>query len=132
MKSGVLQILDASVALKWFLKTGENEGEVERAIEVLNAVELNPALFVVPSLFYHETHAVSCRRLPTPKAVSEAMELLWHLGMHCVPWDPEIAQTAAELSFAGKLSAYDATYLAIAQELKGTWVTFDRKAHRQV
>jgi predicted nucleic acid-binding protein len=30
------------------------------------------------------------------------------------------------------LSGYDASYAALAQEMKGMWLTFDQKAHRTI
>ena len=72
-------VLDASVALKWFVEDGPL---TEEADVVLDAIEQTPSEYLVPDLFLNEILAVLCR-LPgaTASGVQEAIELIETLGL---------------------------------------------------
>lgn len=53
-----LQILDASVAIQWFVA---DEVDHSEAIRILCQVRDSPFLFVVPELFFNEMLAVLAR-----------------------------------------------------------------------
>lgn len=123
------EVIDASVAVEWFVETSP---AFRSALAVLDRVQEDPGSFVVPQLFFQEVHAVLCRVLASPGEVGTALRHLWRLGVQCIPWEPGVADRAAELAFQFRISAYDATYLATAQMVEGIWLTFDRKAHEKV
>jgi predicted nucleic acid-binding protein len=124
-----LEVIDASVAVEWFVETSP---AFHDAAAVLERLQDEPQRFVVPELFFQEVHAVLCRKLSSPGEVRTALRQLWRLGMRCLPWEPEIAEVAAKLAFRFRISGYDATYLAVAQLCRGVWLTFDRRAHERV
>lgn len=72
-------VVDASVALKWFVI---DEPLVDEAGSVLTEIERDPAPYFVPDLFMNELLAVLCR-LPEsrPSRVQEALALVESLGM---------------------------------------------------
>ncbi len=123
-------VVDASVAIKWFVTS---EPLVEEAERVLGEIEENPARFLVPDLFMNELLAVLCR-LPgsTPTKVKEALSLVEALGMTRVGNGHELLALAADLADRWRLSGYDATYLALAFLAGGEWLTADARAVRRV
>jgi len=75
----VVIVLDASVALKWFV---DDEPLVDEARTVLDDIGRQPAEYLVPELFMNELLAV-LSRLPdaTTGQVREALTLVETLGM---------------------------------------------------
>lgn len=123
-------VLDASVALKWFV---DGEPLVEEAERVLDAIERDPSGYVVPDCFMNELLAV-LTRLPgaTTAKLREAISLVEALGIARVGNGHELLATAAELACSWKLSGYDAVYIALASLTDGTWLTADARAARRV
>lgn len=111
-------VLDASVALKWFLA----EEYQDTAQEVLQAVIAEPEWFAVPELFLFETYAALCRLHPHPLQA-------FRRGIFRQPMTAELASDADRFRRMG-LSAYDACYAALAWQISGTWLTFDSQAHQ--
>jgi predicted nucleic acid-binding protein len=123
-------VLDASVALKWFVP---DEPLAAEAQEVLTAIEQDPRPYAVPELFQNEVLAVLCR-LPdaTAARVQEALSLLEGLGLARIGNGHDLLQRAAELARGWNLSGYDAVYVALAELVQGQWLTADRRAARKV
>ena len=123
-------VLDASVALKWFV---EDEPLTEEAGVVLDAIEQTPSEYLVPDFFLNEILAVLCR-LPgaTASGVQEAIELVETLGLARVGNGHELLALSAELACDWKLSGYDAVYVALASLSDGKWLTADGRTARRV
>ncbi len=64
--------------------------------------------------------------------VAEAIALVEALGLHRVANGHELLATAAELAVEWGLSGYDATYVALARLVGGSWLTADRRAASRV
>lgn len=121
----MIWIIDASVAVRWLLK----EEEHPHADAVLQGVINYPNFFVVPELFCFEVFAVLCRLHPSPiEAYLEGILPIIQSGILRQPMTENLANNAGLFIKRG-LTGYDATYAALARELKGTWLTFDKKAH---
>jgi predicted nucleic acid-binding protein len=124
----MIWILDASVAVRWFLKDETHKN----ADAVLQRVIDQPELFAVPELFCYETYAVLCRLHPAPaEAFIKGMIPILHSGMLRQPMSEKLARDALRFVKKG-LTGYDACYAALAVELHGTWLTFDKKAHQSI
>ncbi len=120
-----MYILDASVALRWFL-IEEQHIHAER---VLDALLSFPERFAVPELFSFEILSVLIRLHPHPLNVyKEGVLPILTSGVLRYPMTESLAEKAIHLSRKG-LTGYDATYAALAQELQGVWLTYDQKAH---
>ncbi len=116
-------VVDASVAVKWFL----DEPESEAAIRVVGAC-LDGDPHFVPELFYYEVVAVLARRHPRfPAWCDEGMRWLTELPLRRFALTPEQTPRLAEFVRAG-LTGYDAAYAALAADLDVPWLTFDRRA----
>ncbi len=121
-------MLDASVAIRWLLEDEEHP----HAEAVLQEVIDHPEFFAVPELFCYEIYAVLCRLHPSPlEAYIEGISPILHGGILRSPMTDDLATDAVRFTRMG-LTGYDACYAALAMQLKGTWLTFDAKAHRCV
>jgi predicted nucleic acid-binding protein len=117
-------VLDASVAIKWFVT---EEGS-ERAFAYLEQLIEAPLNFFVPELFYFELANILNRLLfgcEDPRY--ELFSRLLHVGVNRVSFTPEFVPVVAKFQAAG-LSGYDASYVALAELVSGRWVTADKKA----
>ena len=123
-------VVDASVAIKWFVA---GEPLVDEAERVLGEIQEDPSSYVVPDLFMNELLAVLCR-LPEsdPSKVKEALALVEALGMKRVGNGHELLALAAEFAGRFRLSGYDALYVALASLVGGEWLTADARAVRRV
>jgi predicted nucleic acid-binding protein len=121
-------VIDASVALRWFLA----EEAESSADAVLRAVIHWPEAFAVPELFAFEVLAVLCRTHPRgPDVFRDGMMPLLAAGVLRQPMTEGLAGRAEPFVKLG-LTAYDACYAALARELGGLWLTYDQKAHRRI
>ncbi len=124
----MIWVIDASVAVRWFLI----EEADPAADSVLREVINNPELFAVPELFSFEVLAVLCRTHANGMSVfrNGVMPLL-STGLLRHPMTEALALQAEPFLSRG-LTAYDACYAALARELNGSWLTYDRKAHQRI
>jgi len=121
-------ILDASVALRWYIPgTGQ-----ERADRILRFLLDQPRRFVLPELFLYEVLAVLHRHHPHAQEIyTQHLDRIIRSGVLRYPLTPGIVDRIPY--FIGKgLTGYDATYAALAQEMNGTWLTFDTEAHHRI
>jgi predicted nucleic acid-binding protein len=122
----VTWIVDASVALRWLLK----EERHANSQKILERMLETPSSFAVPELFLFETYAVLCRLHPQPvNAFRIGILTILQNGIYRKPMTAELSAMAKKFVDLG-LTGYDACYAALAEELNGTWLTFDQKAHR--
>jgi predicted nucleic acid-binding protein len=125
-----LQILDASIAIKWFLV--DEPGRAE-ALGILDQVRDAPARFAVPELFFNEMLAVLARLLGADgAAVRRYLDALQNLGLERIGNGRDLLARAADLACGYGLGGYDAVYAASAQLTGGRWLTADLKAHRRI
>jgi predicted nucleic acid-binding protein len=124
----MIWIIDASVALRWFIK----EEAHARADEVLEKLIDDPGRFAVPELFAYEVFSVLLRIHPNGLRVfNKGIIPILHMGIFRQPMTETIAVKANRFFELG-LTGYDACYAALAQDLKGVWLTFDKKAHESI
>jgi predicted nucleic acid-binding protein len=121
----VIWVIDASVALKWFIE----EETHSHANEVLVKLTEQPESFAVPELFAFEVFAVLERKHPSALEVYRRGVIpLLQGGMLRQPMTEKLAGKAYDFVELG-LTGYDACYAALALDLRGLWLTFDEKAH---
>ena len=122
----MIWIVDASVAVRWFI---EEETHVH-ADEVLKRMVNEPRRFAVPELFSFEVFSVLHRLHPDAIQVfTKAIIPLLQGGIFRQPMTEDLALKASRFVRLG-LPRYGACYAALAKDLKGLWLTFDHKAHR--
>ncbi len=124
----MIWVIDASVAVRWFLK----EEEHPHADIVLQSVINYPDFFIVPELFCYEVFSVLCRLHPSPvEAYIEGILPVIQSGIIRHPMTESLARIAGVYVKKG-LTGYDAVYAALAKEFHGIWLTFDQNAHNRI
>jgi predicted nucleic acid-binding protein len=128
MASGIT-VLDTSVVVKWFFT---DEPLRREALVVRAAVAESPGRFVVPHLFHSELIHVLARKSGSDLSfVDKAFGLVTRLGLVTLGVSQEGFAVCSRWSCEG-LSGYDATFVALASEVDGIWLTADEKAARLV
>ena len=120
-------ILDASVAIKFFIKEEGSEAALELLAEILN----EPRNFFVPELFFYEVANTLYRLVGREDARIKLFDELCQLGIVRITFSPELAQGIRKFQQLG-LSGYDGAYAALAELLGGEWITADKKAQAKI
>ena len=124
----MIWVVDASVALRWYL---EEEAD-DYADEVLKKIVEEPTLFAVPELFAFEVYAVLQRLHPNGlRTFRKGIIPLLQGGILRHPMTEDLAIKANRFVKKG-LTGYDACYAALTLDLKGCWLTYDKKAHNLI
>ena len=124
----MIWVIDASVAVRWLIED-ESHPHAEEVLE--KAVEF-PQNFAVPELFAFEVYSVLQRIHPSGlQAYTGAIIPLLQGGILRQPLTKSLAVSAEPFVKLG-LTGYDACYAALAKQLRGRWLTFDRKAHSRI
>lgn len=124
----LIKVVDASVALKWFV---EEEGR-GAALTVLEEIKTNPTGFVVPELFFNEMLSIFCRLEPNENKVMRYLTLLEELGWERISNGRELLRKATTWAVTYKITGYDAIYVATAILMNGVWLTSDSQAHHKI
>jgi predicted nucleic acid-binding protein len=125
-----LQVLDASVAIKWFVPRETGRAE---AMQILDQVRNSPGGFAVPELFFNEMLAVLARLLADDSvSLRSYVDALQDLGFERIGNGRELLASAAELACGYRLTGYDAIYAASAKLIGGLWLTADARAHKKI
>jgi predicted nucleic acid-binding protein len=124
----MVRIIDASVAVKWFV----DEPDREDALEVLGGLLEKPNAFAVPELFFFELfHVLNRVAGDLNPGQSEILDNVLGLGIPRFSMTGELWETSRPFLKKG-LSGYDAVYAALAKMLKGRWLTYDRRTYKKI
>lgn len=129
--AGVQVVIDASVAVKWFLPGSENEPDVDRAMVLLEGLRDGEVRAVQPPHWLAEVSAVIARLRPS--LAQQAVELLVALEL---PIEEGLDSYRCAIRIATDLEhhLFDTLYHAIAVEREIVLISADdhycRKAKR--
>jgi predicted nucleic acid-binding protein len=124
----MIWIVDASVAIRWFLE----EENHPLADEILEQIIGEPGKFAVPELFAFEVFSILKRLHPSGlEAYTKGIIPLMQGGIFRQPMTEILAVKANHFVKMG-LTGYDACYAALARDLRGRWLTFDKEAHQLI
>lgn len=123
----ILWVLDTSVAVGWFFT---DEPLREQALSVRANLKDSPQSYVVPPLFHSELlHVLARKSGRNQQFVVDALRLVLRLGIRTLVLSEPALLRAAYWTCRG-LSGYDATFLALAEDIGGRWLTADEQAAR--
>ncbi len=124
-----MSVLDASVVLKWFV----NEPDSALAIGLREEFYTGKREIVVPDLLLYEiTNALRYNSTFTSKEIQEALETLFGMGIEIIAPTLSLLGKAVQLAEQFDVSCYDATYLALSEELGFEFVTADERLYRRI
>lgn len=119
-------VLDASVAVKWFKK--KNEQHTQQAEVLLQNLLDGTVRASIPTLLFTELVSVAAiDRSISEEHWQEALVFLFSLSWHVYPPDRFFTKDTYQLAKGLGLSAYDATYLAVAKRCSAVVVTEDKE-----
>jgi len=124
-----MSVLDASVVLKWFV----NEADSGQALKLREEFYSGEREIVVPDLLLFEI-ANALRYNPTfsTKEIQEALDTLFGIGIGIITPTFSLLSKAVELAGEFDLTCYDATYLALAEDLGLEFITADERFYRKI
>jgi predicted nucleic acid-binding protein len=117
-------VVDASVAVKWYLT--DSESGVQDAAAVLDDHAAGRCALVAPTLLVHELLGVFVRRLPAD-ARADALDAFYDVDVHLIAPTRDLALEATMLIASRQISAFDSAYAALASALGCPLVTADRR-----
>ena len=124
-----LIVLDASVAVKWFLPE-KVETLAAEALALLGRCGKNELRIIVPDLFWVEFASVlwkAIRRGNFPKASADAaLASLKRFDFPTVP-SPKLLDNAFEIATAYGRTVYDSLYVALAVQTNSQLITADER-----
>ena len=125
----MILVVDASVALKWFLEVRDDEPDQDRALALLNSIDDGSVQLVQPDHFIAEVAAVLARANPDG-AEDDLLDLL------NIEWGtidtPETYATALELSIRHGHHLLDTLYHAVALQVPdANLITADRRYYEK-
>jgi len=125
----VILVVDASVAIKWFLKFRKDEDHCRQALEILARVGDGRVRMMQPPHFLAEMGAVLARQKPAD-ALSDLRDLM---TVEFEPAaEPAVYETACELAVRLGQHLFDTLYHAVALHTPGaTLVTADKRYYRK-
>lgn len=118
-------VIDASVAVKWFIANAENETHVDHALRLLARAQSGDVRFLQPPHWVGEVAAVLVRL--APKTAFASVHALMALDFVDTTAHGEHYQRAISLAIKLDHHLFDTLYHAIALAEKAMLITADRK-----
>jgi predicted nucleic acid-binding protein len=119
-------VVDASVAVKWFIP----EAASPKAVRLRDAhIEGSLTLMAPALLVYEVANALSSNPGLSVDETKEDLEALLMLDIDLIQPTGEYVSSIAEDARRHQASAYDSSYLALAEATSSTLITADVKLH---
>jgi predicted nucleic acid-binding protein len=119
-------VVDTSVLIKW-IKTRDEEFHRE-ALSLLEIIERDRLEIIVPALLLYEVGNLLLRKTRLASdAVAAALDHVLNLPITVVNPEPALLRRAARLGRGLELTFYDSSFLAVAEEVDGLFITADRR-----
>jgi predicted nucleic acid-binding protein len=129
MEGGSVSVLDASVVLKWFV----NEADSGQALKLREEFYAGKREIVVPDLLLFEiANALRYNPSFSVKEIYDSLDTLFGMGIEIITPTLSLLSKTVELAEEFDLTCYDATYIALAEELSFEFITADEKFYRRV
>jgi predicted nucleic acid-binding protein len=119
-------VVDTSVLIKW-IKTRDEELRSE-ALELLGVVQRQALEVTVPALLLYELgNLLLLKTRLDSNSIVAAIEHVLRLPIAVANPEPGVLRRTARLGRELELTFYDASFLALAEELDCVFVTADRR-----
>jgi predicted nucleic acid-binding protein len=119
-------VVDTSVLIKW-IKTRDEELRSE-ALDLLGVIQRKPLEVTVPALLVYELGNLLLQKTRLDSnSIAAAIDQVLHLPIAVENPEPGVLRRTARLGRELKLTFYDASFLALAEELDCVFVTADRR-----
>ena len=119
-------VIDASVAVKWFL----NEENSDKARLIRSKLENGNISIIVPELLFLEILNSLRYNKVKEQNILAANKILFGIGFEIVELSEEILFKVAENSIKYNVTIYDALYITLAQIHGIFLITADKKLYR--
>lgn len=122
-------VIDASVAVKWYVKEELRDKALRLREDFLSEIIDLEA----PGLILYEVgNAIRYHPGATDQECARAVKELRNLGIAIRELDDATLGAAAKLAFREKLTFYDAAYLSLARAIEATYLTADKELYDQL
>jgi predicted nucleic acid-binding protein len=119
-------VVDTSVLIKW-IKTRDEELRSE-ALDLLGIIQHQALEVTVPALLLYELgNLLLLKTRLDSSGIAAAIDQVLHLPIAVENPEPGVLRRTARLGRELKLTFYDASFLALAEELDCVFVTADRR-----
>ena len=119
-------VVDTSVLIKW-IKTRDEELRSE-ALDLLGVIQRRALEVTVPTLLLYELgNLLLVKTRLDSNSIAAAIEHVLRLPIAVTNPEPGVLRRTARLGRDLKLTFYDASFLALAEELDCVFVTADRR-----
>ena len=119
-------ILDTSIVVKWF----SDEIDSQAARNLLEKHKKRTIKIIIPEIVALEVvNSLSLGAKFTAAYTNDALEDLYSLEIEMIPLSQKLLQKTLTLVDKYKIAAYDALFLALAQQRQIPLITADRKHH---
>ena len=119
-------IVDASVAVKWFL----NEENSDKASKIKDEHISGKIVIIVPDLFFLEVINTLRYKKLNPKKILYTNKSLWEFQLSIHKIDYFLMEKIIDIAIKNNISVYDAVYVAISQLYGVPLVTADKKLYK--
>jgi predicted nucleic acid-binding protein len=123
-----LLIVDSSVAVKWFKRTGEPN--LDEALELLRAHVAETRILAAPNSLRTEVLNALWSHRMNETGLRAAAQDLEGFRLQWFPVDGALSEAAAALAARYRLTVYDAVFAALAIQLDTELITADRALAR--
>jgi predicted nucleic acid-binding protein len=125
----MILVVDASVAIKWFLHVRDDETHSQQALDILAGIAAETVDLIQPPHFIGEVAAVLAREKPN-EALADLTDLI-NVEFR-IAESSAIYATACELAIRLKHHLFDTLYHAVALHAPGAiLITADETYHRK-
>ncbi len=129
MERAPLFILDASVAVKWFVDESDRDSALKvREDYVHDKIDLS-----APELIIYEVgNALRFHPNATERVGAQGVKSLYKMQFHLKKLQDRVVERAMQIAHSEDITFYDATYLALAIEHDSKVITADEHLTRQL
>ena len=124
-------VMDASVCIKWF--SGSNEDNVEKAVKLRSDFLYKRIYIIAPDLiFYEVANALSFNPKFSERNVIDAINSLNMMQVRLIKPIQQVMEMAVNLRFQKNITIYDSVYLALSRFINSRFITADIKLFEKI